>query len=355
MIMDQNVRKILEAAVQAPSGENCQPWRFRINPNEIQLFNEPLSDQSLYNWGQRGSAVAHGAALENITIAAAAIGYQANLELFPDPTNQNFIAKIKLIKQAPTDESLYPYIVQRTTNRKAYRLTPLTNSEMATLQSSAASINSGQIFFTQDLDQIKILAAASSGNERVMFNNQFLHNFFFTHINWTKLEDETKKSGFYIKTLELPPPAKILFPIFRRWSVMSWLNRRLGFYQKIAKQNAKTYASAPAFGIITTLNNSAKSCVLAGRVFERLWLTVTKLGLSLQPLTGVLFFMRGIEAGKTSNFSSEQLLSIENDYQTIKKVFGLINEVVLLMFRIGHALPPTARASRYPLEKFMLS
>ncbi len=57
-------------------------------------------------------------------------------------------------------------------------------------------------------------------------------------------------------------------------------------------------------------------------MFERLWLTVAKLGLSLQPLTGVLFFTRGIEAGETSKFSPEQ--------------------------------SPTARASRYELEKFII-
>ncbi|HEY4518745.1 MAG TPA: nitroreductase [Candidatus Paceibacterota bacterium] len=355
MIINQDIRKILEAAIEAPSGENCQPWRFRISPDEIQLFNNPISDQSLYNWGQRGSYVACGAALENIAIAGSAIGYRIDLELFSDPSSQNFVAKIKLIKQTSEDEPLYSYIARRATNRKIYQPTPLTDSEITTLRSSAGNINSKHILLTCDPIKIKKLAIAGSGNERVMFNNQFLHNFFFSHINWNKSEDDKKKIGFYIKTLELPPPAKILFPIFRRWPIMSWLNRRLKLYQKIATQNAKTYASAPVFGIITADNSSPKSCVEAGRILERLWLTVTKLGLNLQPLTGVQFFMRRIEAGETDKFLPEQIQGIKKDYESIKEIFDLTDEVVLLMFRIGRAAPPTARASRYPLDKFIVT
>ena len=64
-----DIKKILEAAVHAPSGENCQPWRFEIRGDEIGVFNLPKKDQSLYNEGQMASYVAHGALIENILIA----------------------------------------------------------------------------------------------------------------------------------------------------------------------------------------------------------------------------------------------------------------------------------------------
>ena len=46
MNMIEDIKKIIEAAVQAPSGENCQPWRFEILNNNIKLFNVPERDQS---------------------------------------------------------------------------------------------------------------------------------------------------------------------------------------------------------------------------------------------------------------------------------------------------------------------
>jgi len=79
----EDIKKILEAAVHAPSGENCQPWRFEIRDGEIRIFNLPERDQSLYNYGQMASYVAHGALIENILIASSAFGYRARTNLFP--------------------------------------------------------------------------------------------------------------------------------------------------------------------------------------------------------------------------------------------------------------------------------
>ena len=61
------IRQILESGIQAPSGENSQPWRFKRERNgdveRVWLFNRPEADQSLYNYEQSGSYVAHGALL----------------------------------------------------------------------------------------------------------------------------------------------------------------------------------------------------------------------------------------------------------------------------------------------------
>ncbi|MEK7584993.1 MAG: hypothetical protein AAB455_00520 [Patescibacteria group bacterium] len=354
--MTEEIKKLIAAAIEAPSGENCQPWRFKIVSDlELELHNDATADNSLYNQGQRGSFVAHGAAIENLVIAARHLGLEATIELFPNSNQPNFVAKIKLTKTTPKEEPLVNYLEARTTNRKPYKRLPLAREEFEALTRVGELGEGGvKLVLTEDKEKIKILAAAGSGNERVMFNNQFLHQFFFSHINWTKEEDEAKRVGFYLKTLELPPPAKLLFPIFRRWPMMSWLNRKLGFYKQIAKQNAAMYATAPVFGIITAPDTSPRSAVLVGRLFQRFWLTATKLGLALQPLTGVLFFTRGIESGETSRFSPDQLASIKHDYAAIKNTFNVGQEPVFVMFRLGHAPPPSARATRHQIEKFIL-
>ena len=64
-MLESVIQRILEAGIQAPSGENCQPWRFRSRNDFIDLFNLPERDTSLYSWGQRASYFAHGTLLEN--------------------------------------------------------------------------------------------------------------------------------------------------------------------------------------------------------------------------------------------------------------------------------------------------
>ena len=81
--MNERIRKILEAAIQAPSGDNCQPWRFAVSSNRIDLYDDPAADTSYYNFQQRASLVAHGALLENIALVAPTVGFKVVFNLFP--------------------------------------------------------------------------------------------------------------------------------------------------------------------------------------------------------------------------------------------------------------------------------
>ncbi|MBX4210633.1 nitroreductase [Candidatus Parcubacteria bacterium] len=347
--MHQDIRNILEAAILAPSGENSQPWKFKIKGLAIQLHNVSERDTSLYNWSQRGSDVANGAAIENIIIASMQYGYLPTVNLFPDSQNRNFVAEILLTKSHTEKDDLYSYIPKRITNRKAYKDLELKKEEIDQLKKSVDEIGYGKLLLSQDKSDKSMLSVAGSVNEKIMFNNPYLHDFFFSHINWNKKEDMEKKVGFFIDTLELPPPAKVAFRIFKHWSVMKILNK-IGINKAISKQNAKTYASAAAIGIIVAEGNEPKDFVMTGRVMQRMWLKATKFGLSIQPLTGGLFFMLQVLADQTNKFTDEQVKDIREAYRVIENIFNLKNQTVPFMFRIGRSDAPSARSSRYTLD-----
>ena len=348
--MDNNVRKIIESALLAPSGENCQPWKFIIDGNEIVLVNLPERDQSLYSWGQRASYMANGAAIENLVIAASNFSYSAKVSLFPNPNDSNVVAKITLEPGSVTKDSLYEFLALRCTNRKPYKKMELSENQVAELNSSAKNPKV-KLLFTVDENNKKTLGVAGSTNEQVMFSNEYLHQFFFSHINWTKEEDDKKKIGFFIDTLELPPPAKAGLRLFKNWKLTNFLNK-LGLNKMISKQNAAVNAKSSGFAILVISSKSPEDFVEAGRTLERLWLTVTKMNLSLQPLTGVLFFMYRILANDTGKFTKEHVRAIQKAYSNITKIFGVKNEeTVAFMCRIGDGGEPSARSSRFSFEE----
>ncbi|MBX4199985.1 nitroreductase family protein [Candidatus Parcubacteria bacterium] len=347
--MDENIKKIIEAGTKAPSGENAQPWRFIVSDNEIDVYNLPDRDRSLYNWEQCASYMANGAAIENITIAAKHFGFNPEVNTFPD-TNKNHVAHIKLTPASPQKDSLFQYISMRSTNRKPYKTDPLSSHEIDILKGIFNNKDIG-FYMTIDSNNKKTLGHAGSTNERVMFSNKHLHNFFFTHLNWTKEEDARKKIGFYIETLELPSPAKIFFKIIKSWPVINVLNK-IGFYKTVGRQNGEINSKTGAFGCLTIKSTSPETFVNVGRILERLWLTSTKLGLSLQPLTGVLFFMYQIRAGNTEKFSSKQIAMIEEAYENIGRAFKIKpEEIITFMFRVGHADSPSAHSSRFNVNE----
>ena len=351
--MEDVIKAIISDGIQAPSGENCQPWKFFVKDSVIELFLLPERDQSLYSWGQRASYMANGAMLENIEISANYHGYNAAISLFPDLRNIHLIAKIQLTKSSGNKKKidlLYNYIRERSTNRRPYESYVLSSAEVSDIERCSDNLSKIKVHMLTDNMKLKILGAAGAVNEDVMLSNEHLHNFFFSHVNWTKEEDDKKKIGFFIDTLELPPPAKIGFRILRSWRITNILNM-FGCHRLIGMQNANVNAKASGFGIITVDNMSAETFVKAGRVLQKVWLLITKQQLSLQPLTGILFFMHKIRARETEMFSSIQISKIENAYNDIKNSFNLSNsDTIVFMFRVGKARKPTAQSVRFSVD-----
>lgn len=341
--MEEKIREILELAIHAPSGDNAQPWKFTIKNQEIYLYNLREADVTLYNFRHRGDFVAHGAVLENIVLTAAHEGYQTQLALFPDPTNPNLVAIVSLEKSQPQTDPLYPGILKRATNRKPYKTIPLTAQQRDALISAFKNFDGARLILLEDKEKIVSLARILSLNERLILENYYIHKGLFSYIRWTKQDEEKYRTGLYIKTLELKPLQEFAFKMFRKWPVIKLLGK-LGIPKLVAKDSAKLYAASAGYGLIVVENESDQAFVLAGRMLQRIWLTITMLGLSLQPTVALLYLAQRINAGETKEFSSKQVDLIKDADTRIRQIFGLTKGVPVMLFRIGHSDPPSAKS-----------
>ena len=176
--MRADIEKIIDAGNHAPSGDNCQPWRFEVKENKIFLFLLKDRDTSLYSWGDRASIIANGAAVENMEITAGKLGYSARIETFPDAGQPLLLAAITLEKSTPKADELYASIFARTTNRKPYKKLALTQEQLTDFQNSASQTNA-QIKILADDSKKKQLGEIAALNEKVLFSNFPMPHHFF--------------------------------------------------------------------------------------------------------------------------------------------------------------------------------
>ena len=343
--MQDILEKIIAAGSQAPSGENCQPWKFEVADNKIHIINLPERDNSLYSWGQRSSYVAHGALLLNMEVMAKSLGYNLNAILFPNDNKPNHIASVSISPSVPENHELAQQIYKRTTNRKAYKNYEMIEQIREDLHRSADELKTKAAFIlVEDKDLISQLGNIAAINERVLFENKDLHHFFFNHINWNLKEDQEKSIGFYIKTLELPTPIQLGFKLFKHWQIENILNK-IGFPKIIALGNGKLYGTASGFGAIVIDDISPKNYIEAGKLLQLIWLKLTKHDLYMQPLTGLIFLMLRIGAKETRQLSEMHQAIIKKSNEKIKILFNT-DKIVAMMFRIGIADQPSAKSSR---------
>jgi nitroreductase len=352
--MQERVRKILEAAIQAPSGDNCQPWRFVVDHDRIDLYDEPAADTSYYNYRQRASLVAHGALLENVALVAPTLGFHARFALFPTPDNPCHIAQITLEECPAKASGLAPFIALRTTNRKRYMGGLLDDEKLAALTTAKADLPDVALYLTSKRPEIERLAEVICLSDRLVFENRRLHDFLFEHIRWSDAEATACRDGLDIKTLELNAFDTLGFKLLKNWRLTRLLGK-LGATRAVADNARKLASSASAIGIILGPGSREPLTYLqGGRLLQRTWLHATQLGLSFHPMAGICFMMQRVAESRADELSSLHIQLIIDAIKQVAVMTNCQNPNVIGIFRIGIADPPTAHSKRKDLSQVLL-
>lgn len=349
MINKEAVIKILERSINAPSGDNSQPWRFEVKGSVVYLYSIPERDVSMYNYKQRGSLVAHGALLENISIVSSRFGYQAKIDLFPKNEGENCTASITFEKSESVVNSLGEFIKDRSTNRRLYKKEPLSSQQRNEILFTAEEVGGVNIVLVEDGDKKELLGKVASLNEKLILENQYIHDILFSTLIWTEEEEKKKKMGMYAHTLELKPPQMAVFKLLKSWPFAKFMTK-LGFPKVLQKESSNLYASCSAIGAILIKDSSKENFIATGRALERIWLKAIKNGLSLQPITAIPYLYQKVSEGNMENLSQQHADLIKEAYKKMEQIFNSEGKLISMVFRIGDGGKPNFYSSKLPVE-----
>ncbi|MBU6214721.1 hypothetical protein KGM48_02650 [Patescibacteria group bacterium] len=352
--MNDDLRFILGEAIKAPSGDNNQPWRWKVQGTVLHLWDESPDDPVSALYGgtherRHSSLIVFGAAIENVVLAATTRGYRSEVQYFPDPEKPDFIASITLTSDREVNpDPLAAGISLRTTNRRSYRRTPLTSRERSELTQAAGE--RGSVVFIDAPKDLDALAADAAINNEYIFSVKAVHDYMFSKITWTKAEDNRMRTGFYFPTLAAPPFSWGAMQLLSHWPLMR-VGAAIGLHRLIALEQRWVYRQAGNFGLVTASGNEPEDLVRCGRSVERLWIMAALNGLSLQPLNGTLLFAENADTPEgIALLTPAERKRLKAARIDIARRFGVSPDAMAFLFRIGRAKPPSARTSRLPLE-----
>lgn len=339
------ITKIITAATAAPSGDNSQPWNFVVRGNTVEFHYLPEKDNNILNYENGGTLIAIGAAIKNAELEAASLGYCSSIDYLQEGPCVATMTFKKGGHLENGDSFLQENIFKRHSNRRAYLNIPLESSIRSDIleffSSNKYNIDAKLI---ESKESIKEISRALTTMEEIALGNQKLHELFFKGILWSKNENDEGNPGMYIKTLELPPPAQVLFRFLKYWNFARVL-ASIGFPKFVAFTNAKQNASASAFGIVTAEHTDRNTYLNIGRFIEHVWLLATAQGLSFQVVTGALFLARSMSDKKSNDiFSKYEKKRARASYDIIKK--HVAKKSPIFAFRIGVSRAPTEISHR---------
>ncbi|PIR82245.1 hypothetical protein COU20_03760 [Candidatus Kaiserbacteria bacterium CG10_big_fil_rev_8_21_14_0_10_59_10] len=341
--MREIIQKIVQEAIWAPSGDNSQPWTFRLEGSDLFITANPEKDHPILNVDGRGTLIATGALLENIAIAAQEFCCRASMV----PTENAAVIRVSFAEDGEPGHPLYRAIRDRHTNRGPYVHAPLQADEIAAL--SEIREKHCRTVVVTDAALVSAISEAASIMEETALRTRKLHSLFFKSLIWSSVAASKGEPGLYIKATELPPPIQLLFKLIRHWPIMRALNT-VGFSKLAAKSNAAVYATSAAC-VATILDRvEPVDFIYAGRCMQRAWLELTNRDLSAQPLAGLLYLAEYLSRTSDPDIPADLRERVFASRHTLLNIFGAgTNESIAMILRVGKAKrPATARARRRP-------
>ncbi len=300
----------------------------------------------LYNFRFRPSLIALGAMVENMAIAARQCGAEARVELAPDPDPNLRSASISFDASTRPPDPLFQWIPRRCTNRRPYERAAVPPGTLAALHGVVAGTEA-ELRIIDRRPDLRRVAAAASLNDRLLFEVRPLHDGLYETIRWTKEEADRTRDGLFIKTLELGP-AQPSFRASRSWTFVQVMNR-LGMSRVAPLHSRQTFLRSGAFGFLQMRSPSPEAFVEGGRLLQRIRLTATSLGLSFQPMAGMLYLLWYRRSPEGSMFTAGQRALLEKAAGLFEPVLPL-GEGRIMLFRVGYGPAPTATSLRRPID-----
>jgi len=130
---------LVEVAARAPSVHNTQPWRFTVTGQAIELYAD-AGRQLMEDLAGREMIISCGAALFGLRLAIRSLGYQPEVDLFPDPCQRRLLARVRVGRPAPMtpdERAMLLAVPHRHTHRGAFEPGPLPGSLLEALRDDA--------------------------------------------------------------------------------------------------------------------------------------------------------------------------------------------------------------------------
>ncbi|SFC31610.1 Nitroreductase family protein [Parapedobacter composti] len=327
------IRTLVEAAAIAPSAGNSQPWKWYFDGKQLYLFHDIERSESFGDYANMASYMSLGTAIENLHIKASDLGLEVISKLFPVVGQPLLVGVFGFLpKNGLARDQLADYLSIRFTNRRLGHGGELSPIHAREFNEAISDVEGARLYMLgQGYKKDKIAEIAGKSEKLRIFIPQGHHELFEREIRWNVAGAEKIKDGLDLRTLELSVKDAIGFRMARDPRAIQLIAEwNLG--TALESATAKLVSSSSAVGLITMPKFDGVDGIAAGRAAERIWLTATKHGLSLQPvLASVLHFARLKYAhgeGMPLNVSKQ----FESMYREFVAVFGYNEQVEVPFF-----------------------
>lgn len=262
--------RLVELACRAPSVHNTQPWLWRIvDDATIELLADRSRQLPVADPQGRNLAISCGAALHHATEVAGALGMVPKVEVTPEVTDPDLLARIHLSAGRPVPDAgeRLATIEQRCTDRRRFTSWPVPDARLHKLAEAA----SGWGTFAVPLTDVTARFRAELLLDRAMVLQASDPRFAEEQARWV---ERAPTDGIPAPNAVPPASGRVARP-----------NRFVTESQPGTTRSPRLIESSDGLVAICSAYDAQMSWIQAGQTLSALWLHATRAGLSIVPLS----------------------------------------------------------------------
>ncbi len=299
-VTGSDMMRILDLARWAPSGDNAQPWKFEIVAEDKVLvrIHTDGEERNIYDYANgQPTLISAGLLLETIRIAASSFGRAMRWSYLgsndAEGGGSQHTIEVMLPKNADVSEDpLCPYIAIRSVDRRAYRSRRLTESEKGELEAALGS--ELRLQWRESLAERWALARLCASSTDIRLRLPEAYDVHQRILDWNR---PFSRDGVPAAALGASPMMLGLMRwVLQKWSRVQFMNRYLAgtLMPRVELDFIPGVRSAGYFIVTRKIENGSRhepeALLRSGERLQRVWLTVTRLGLVMQPALAPLCF-----------------------------------------------------------------
>lgn len=267
-------RFVVEAAVNAPSVHNTQPWWFHGVDHEIGVHADDERRLAVADPDGREMMISCGAALFTARVALRYLGIVPKVRVFPEPDLDTLVARINWAQVVPPVEyerDLFAEITRRRTHRGGFDAEPLPDGILAALMDEALKENARLRIVGDDAQRHALAAVVEAGDFAVRANSARARE----QSKWAQPPGSARRDG--VPAAAYPARLERVEPNF---PARDFAHGRGWGLPPAPAGISHLPRSAGVVAVLTTEGDRAQDWVAAGQALQRVLLFATNCGLA---------------------------------------------------------------------------
>jgi hypothetical protein len=336
---------VAHAAVRAPSGGNCQPWRIVMDDTSIQI-SLSAEESATMDVGFRASAVALGAATFNMRVAAAAHSVLSSVSFDEGATHTALRGTMAWGGgDDPGLAKLYQPMLLRQTNRHRGTAAVVEPATADLLEAVTAS-EGARVHLVTDREKIAAISDILARADRIRYLTPRLHADMISELRWPA--DPSPETGIDVRSLELDAGELAALELVRRPDVMVEL-ARWDAGEMLGNITRERVAASSAIAVIVVDGPALTDYARGGAALEALWISAEQCGFGVQPVSPVFLYAHNdTDMQILSPAYAEQLHSLQQAFRALLGISA--GEYEVLPLRLIDGPPPSVPSRRRDLR-----